>query len=154
MSIPIKDVVAITGAPGLYRVVKADDKAIVVESMDAQKKRQLVRGNMMVSKLMDVSVYTDNESEPLVHVIKSIHEKYGDELPISKKASNEDLMAFLYSVLPNYDEEKVYPSNVKKLIAWYKILIDQEVDLSIEEEKSEEAKAADQSGEENGGEEE
>jgi len=155
MSTPIKDVVAITGAPGLYRVVKADDKAIVVESMDAQKKRQLVRGNMMVSKLMDVSIYTDNESEPLVHVIQNIHEKYGDELPISKKASNEDLMAFLYSVLPNYDEDKVYPSNVKKLISWYKILIDQEVDLSTDEEESgEEAKATDQSGDETGGEEE
>jgi ABC-type Na+ transport system ATPase subunit NatA len=149
MSTSIKDVVAITGAPGLYRVIKADDKAIVVESLDAQKKRQMVRGNMMVSKLTDVSIYTDTESEPLVHVIQAIHEKYGEELPISKKASNEDLMDFLYSVLPSYDEAKVYPSNVKKLIAWYKILIAQEVDLSIEEEESgEEATATDQPDEE------
>jgi hypothetical protein len=140
MSTPIKDVVAITGAPGLYRVVKADDKAIVVESMDAQKKRQLVRGNMMVSKLMDVSIYTDTESEPLVHVLQAIKEKYGTELPIAKKASNEDLMAFLYTVLPTFDETKVYPSNVKKLIAWYKIIVDQDVDLTTE---SEEEAAAD-----------
>lgn len=144
MSTPIKDVVSITGAPGLYRVVKADDKAIVVESMDAQKKRQLVRGNMMVSKLMDVSIYTDTESEPLVRVLQAIQEKYGDELPISKKSSNEDLMAFLYSVLPNFDEEKVYPSNVKKLIAWYKIIQEQDVDLRLEEAEDSDAAGNDQ----------
>jgi hypothetical protein len=149
MSTPIKDVVAITGAPGLYRVVKADDKAIVVESLDAQKKRQLVRGNMMVSKLMDVSIYTDDESEPLVKVLQAMQEKYGAELPIGKKAPNDELMDFLYSVLPNYDEGKVYPSNVKKLIAWYRILIDQDVDLNTEEEESgQEAPTADQPGDE------
>lgn len=144
MSVSIKDVVSITGQPGLYQVVKADDRAIVVESMDAQKRRQLVRGNMMVSKLIDVSIYTKTESEPLVTVLQAIQEKYGAELPVKKKSSNEDLMDFLYSVLPEYDDDRVYPSNVKKMIAWYKILLEQEVDMTFEaadtaEEKNAEA---------------
>ena len=139
MSIAIKDVVAITGAPGLYKVLKADDKAIVIESMDDKKRRQLVKGNMMVTKLMDVSIYTNDDSEPLVTILQAIKEKYGSELPVTKKSSKDDLMGFLGELLPDYDDEKVYPSNVKKLISWYKILDAFEVDLTIEEEDEKEA---------------
>ncbi|MEL6591453.1 MAG: DUF5606 domain-containing protein, partial [Bacteroidota bacterium] len=138
MSIEIKDVVSLTGVPGLHRVVKADDRAIIVESMDARKRRQMVRGNMMASKLTDVSIYTKDESEPLVTVIQAIVEKYGDDLPVSKKSSKEDLMDFLYSVLPDMDEERVYPSNVKKLLGWYKVLREFEVDLTWSPEGEEE----------------
>ena len=137
MSIGIKDVVAITGSPGLYQILKADDKAIVIESMDNKKRRQLVKGNMMVTKLVDVSIYTEDDSEPLVNVLTSVKEKYGSDLPVSKKSSNDELMDFLREVLPTLDDEKVYPSNVKKLISWYKILEEFEVDLTIEEEEEE-----------------
>ena len=137
MSIGIKDVVAITGAPGLYQILKADDKAIVIESMDNKKRRQLVKGNMMVTKLVDVSIYTEDDSEPLVNVLTAVKEKYGSDLPVSKKSSNDELMDFLREVLPTLDDEKVYPSNVKKLISWYKILEEFEVDLTIEEEEEE-----------------
>lgn len=146
MSIEIKDVVSLTGVPGLHRVVKADDRAIIVESMDARKRRQMVRGNMMASKLTDVSIYTKDESEPLVTVIQAIVEKYGDDLPVSKKSSKEDLMDFLYSVLPDMDEERVYPSNVKKLLGWYKVLREFEVDLTWSPEgEEEEAEASEES---------
>ena len=137
MSIGIKDVVAITGSPGLYQILKADDKAIVIESMDNKKRRQLVKGNMMVTKLVDVSIYTEDDSEPLVNVLTAVKEKYGSDLPVSKKSSNDELMDFLREVLPTLDDEKVYPSNVKKLISWYKILEEFEVDLTIEEEEDE-----------------
>lgn len=145
MSIAIKDVVAITGAPGLYQVIKADDKALVVESIDEQRKRQMIRGNMMVSKLMDISIYTNTESEPLLTILKSIQEKYGKELPVTKKSSKDELLSFLESVLPDYDQEKVYASNVKKLVQWYHILVAYDVDLSddgLEEEGAAEEKEA------------
>ncbi|MEL7533883.1 MAG: DUF5606 domain-containing protein [Bacteroidota bacterium] len=134
MSIEIKDIVSLTGIPGLHRIVKADDRAIIVESMDERKRRQMVRGNMMASKLTDVSIYTKDESEPLVNILKTISEKYGDELPVTKKSKNDDLMDFLYSVLPDMDEERVYPSNVKKLLGWYKVIRAFEVDLTWEPE--------------------
>ncbi|MEM7659097.1 MAG: DUF5606 domain-containing protein [Bacteroidota bacterium] len=140
MDVEIKDIVALTGAPGLFQVVKADDKAIVIESLDSRKKRQLVKGNMMVSKLMDVSIYTSDDSEPLVHILQNVKEKYGSELPVSKKSSKDELMEFLGSVLPDYDPERVYPSNVKKLLAWYRILNEMEVSLELpEEEEGEDA---------------
>ncbi len=132
MSISIKDVVAITGTPGLHKIVKTDDKAIIVESIDEKQKRQMVRGNMMASKIMDVSIYTTDDSEPLVNVLKSIQEKFGGELPITKKSSKNELMNFLREVLPNFDDERVYPSNIKKLVSWYEIIHKYDIDLNTE----------------------
>jgi hypothetical protein len=129
MSIAIKDVVALTGVSGLFQIIKSDERAIVVESLDDRRKRQLIRGNMMVSKLMDISIYTDDESEPLVTILQNIKEKFGSELPVTKKSKKDELMDFLEEVLPNYDKERVYPSNVKKMISWYKVLDKFDVDL-------------------------
>ena len=140
-SIKFKDVVALTGTPGLHQVVKADDRALVVESLDERRRRQLVKGSMVVSKLADISIYTtDTESEPLLSILKELRDKYGAELPVSKKAGKDELMGLLAEVLPNYDDERVYPSNVKKIIAWHQILHDFNVELAEEEEKEEAAK--------------
>lgn len=135
MGISIKDVVALTGAPGLHQVVKADDRAVVIESIDDKKKRQLVKGNMMVSKLMDISIYTEEESEPLVNILKTIKEKYGAQLPVSKKSSKDELMDFLEAVLPTFDRERVYPSNIKKLVSWYEVILAHDIDLEVETEE-------------------
>ncbi|MDX2245449.1 MAG: DUF5606 domain-containing protein [Bacteroidia bacterium] len=138
-SVEIKDVVALAGAPGLHKILKADEKAIVIESMDDRKKRQLIKGSMVVTKLMDVSIYTDDDSEPLVNVLKNIREKYTEGLPVNKLSGKDELMNFLGEVLPNYDREKVYPSNVKKLVAWYEILEQFSVNLDVKTEENPEA---------------
>ncbi|MEL6696469.1 MAG: DUF5606 domain-containing protein [Bacteroidota bacterium] len=138
MSVAFKDIVAVTGSPGLYQIVKADDRAIVVESLDGRKKRQLIKGNMVVSKLTDVSIYTKTDSEPLVTIFKSIHEQFGSELPVEKKSSKNELMGFLGKVLPDFDEERVYPSNVKKLISWYHIMLGLGVEFVVEDEEEKE----------------
>lgn len=135
MSVSITDVVAITGQPGLFKLLKSNDNAIVVESLEAKPKRQLVKGNMMVSKLTDVSIYTEEDSEPLANVLLAIKKEFGDELPVKKKSSNAELMDFLRKVLPTFDDEKVYPSNVKKLVTWYNILVREEVDFTLPEEE-------------------
>lgn len=140
----MKDVVSLTGTPGLHKIIKSDDKAIVVESLDERKHRQLIKGNMMVSKVADISIYTEEESEPLVKVFKAIEEKYGKELPVAKKSTNEELMGFLAEVLPTFDRERVYPSNVKKLVGWYNILTAYDVAFEWEEESGEEETASDE----------
>lgn len=138
MSISISDVVSLAGAPGLHQVVKKDERAIVIESIDEKKKRQLVKGSMMLSKLSDITMYTeDEEGELLATIFQNIKEKYGEELPVTKKSSNTELMEFLGEVLPGYDKERVYPSNVKKLVSWYGIIIANDIDLTIEEEDEE-----------------
>lgn len=140
----LNDVVTLSGFPGLYKVVKADTKAVIIEALDASKKRQRVNANMMVSKLSDISIYTENdESEGLLTVLKNIKEKYSDTLPVNKKSSNDDLMNFLGEVLPQFDKAKVYASNVKKLVQWYAILLENEVEFEVEkEEQKEEATEA------------
>lgn len=138
MELKIIDVVVLTGSPGLHRVIKSDDKAIVIESLDQRKKRQLIKGNMLVSKLADISIYTDEDSEPLIHILKSIKEKYDNELPVTKKSSKDELNSFLASVLPNFDRERVYPSNIKKILGWYSILGNYEVEFDSETNDEEE----------------
>lgn len=138
----LNDVVTLSGFPGLYKVVKADTRAVIIEALDASKKRQRVSANLMVSKLSDISIYTENdESEGLVTVLKNIKEKYGDATPVNKKSSNEELMNFLGEVLPQYDKEKVYASNVKKLVQWYAILIENAVEFEVEKEATAEETA-------------
>ena len=140
MSIAFNDVVSVTGLPGLYQVIKNNDNSIVVESLDDSKRRQLIRGNMMVSKLTDVSIYTEEDSEPLLIVLQAIEKKHGKELPVSKKSSKTELMDFLEGVLPGFDKEKVYPSNVKKLVSWYGILGKFGIELKITKEEEEKNK--------------
>lgn len=138
----LNDVVTLSGFPGLYKVVKADTRAVIIEALDASKKRQRVSANLMVSKLSDISIYTENdESEGLVTVLKNTKEKYGDTTPVNKKSSNEELMNFLGEVLPQYDKEKVYASNVKKLVQWYAILIENGVEFEVEKEETAEEAA-------------
>lgn len=137
MSLKLSDVVTFSGIPGLHIVVKADTRNVLIESLEASPKRQLVKGNIMVSKLSDISVFTDSEEgEMLVNIMKAISEKYGEQLPVHKKSTNQELMDFLASVLPNYDKEKVYPSNVKKIVQWYEILIQHGVLLEVEEKNN------------------
>ena len=130
----LNDVVTFSGIPGLHKVVKADTKNVLIESLEANPKRQLVKGSIMVSKLSDISIYTDTEEgESLVKIFQAISEKYGKTLPVQKKSSNPELMEFLESVLPNYDKERVYASNVKKIVQWYEILMENEVLLEVED---------------------
>lgn len=138
MALKLSEVVSITGVPGLHKIVKADSKNVIIESLDETKKRQLVRGNMMVSKLSDISMYVENdESENLTKILQNIQAKYDKTLPVNPKSANGELMDFLESVLPNYDKIKVYPSNVKKLVQWYSVLILNEVSFEDEVEEEE-----------------
>lgn len=133
MAIKLSEVVSLTGIPGLHKIIKADSKNVILESLDASKKRQMVRANMMVSKLTEISMYTENDgNEELINIFNSIQTKYGNDLPVNKKSSNDELMAFLEEVLPNYEKGKVYPSNVKKLVQWYEILAANEVSFEKE----------------------
>ena len=138
MALKLNDVVTFSGIAGLHKVVKADTKNVIIESLEANPKRQLVKGNIMVSKLSDISVYTDKEEgESFVTILQSISEQYGKTLPVNKKSANHELMAFLETVLPNYDKERVYASNVKKMVQWYEILMEHDVLLEVEKEEAE-----------------
>lgn len=120
----LKEIASISGKEGLYRILKPARVGVIVESLDGQKRKMTVGISQKVSILKEISIYTiTNEGcIPLEEVFYKMHEKYQGSLPIDSKASSADLMAFINDILPEYDSNRVYPSDVKKIIKWYEIL--------------------------------
>ena len=140
----IKEVLAISGKPGLYRLVSRGKNMLIVESLDDTKKRMPAYASDRVVAVSEISIYTDDgEDTPLINVFDSIKKLYeGKEVDINhKKADNDDIIAFFAKALPNYDTERVRVSDMRKVIAWYNILVKAGItDFEIkEEEKKEEA---------------
>jgi hypothetical protein len=122
----LETVLAISGKPGLYKLVSRGNNSLIVETLDAQKKRMPIFGADKVISLADIAMYTDEEEVPLRRVFKNILEKEGGKkITLDyKKASKEELAAFMAQALPNYDRDRVYPADMKKLAQWYNILVE------------------------------
>lgn len=140
----IKEVLAISGKPGLYRLISRGTNMLIVESLDEQKKRMPAYASDRVVAVAEISIYTDDgEDTPLVRVFDSIKKKYeGKEVDINhKKADNDEVITFFAKVLPNYDTERVRVSDMRKVIAWYNILVRAGItDFELPEQKEEENK--------------
>jgi len=134
----LKDILAIAGKPGLYKM-KAQTKAgLVVESLIDSKKFTAFE-HERISSLEEISIYTETEDMPLKDVFKAIYEKQNGEKAIDPKSSGQELKDFMLEVVPDYDEERVYTSDIKKLVRWYNILQEKDMlDFTEEEEKKEE----------------
>lgn len=122
-------IISVTGKPGLFKVLNQSKTGFVIESLVDGKRGTLI-GSQNVSTLKDIAIYTDEEEFPLRLVFKSIFEKEAGKASISENAPDKELMAYFESFLPNYDKERVYPSNVKKVIKWYNILVEANFDFS------------------------
>lgn len=138
----LETILAISGKPGLYKLVSRGNKSLIVETLDAQKKRMPVFGADKVISLADIAMYTDEEEVPLRRVLKNILEKEeGKKASLDyRKASKEELAVFMGEALPNYDRDRVYPADMKKLLQWYNILVENGItdfDEPAPEEKEE-----------------
>lgn len=122
----LETILAISGKPGLYKLVSRGNRSLIVECLDATHRRMPAFGSDKVISLADIAMYTDSEEVPLRQVLKNIYDREnGQATAIShKKASKDELAAFMAEVLPNYDRDRVYPTDMKKLIQWYNILIE------------------------------
>ena len=119
-----KDIATVAGKPGLYKIIKPTRSGVILESLD-EKKAKLVAGmSMRVSILNDISIYTMTEegAEPLESVMKKIEAEYKGDTGVEAGATDAELRAFLKSVLPDFDQERVYISDIKKLNAWYQLI--------------------------------
>ena len=146
----LKTVLSITGKPGLYKLVSRGKYMLIVESL-GDKKRFPAYGNEKIISLGDISMYTDEDDVPLSEVLASMKKKEnGAAVSLDvKKASAEDLFAYLAEVLPEFDRDRVHASDVKKLISWYNLLVasgmtDFEEDIDAEKtvEASEDSSAS------------
>ena len=118
-------ILTVAGKPGLYKLVSSGRNMLIVEAIDATKKRQPIHATDKVVSLGDIAMYTDDEEVPLWQVLENVKAKCeGAACAIDyKKASNEELADFFAEVLPNYDRDRVYMSHVRKLIQWYNLLV-------------------------------
>lgn len=118
----ITDILAIAGKPGLYQVLASGSASIVVESM-MDGKRSSVPGTARVSNLADITMYTHDEDVPLMDVLNRIHDaQKGADGPSHKEAA-QAIRDFIDGIVPELDHDRVYQSDLKKLVQWYNLLV-------------------------------
>lgn len=120
----LKEIAAVTGRGGLYKIVQPTRTGVILESIDKAATRLVANGSDRISILNEISVYTTDAegSKPLELVLKAIKTKFDSNLPVTPKSDAAELKKFLLSVLPEYDENRVYTSDIKKLVSWYEII--------------------------------
>ncbi len=135
-----KDIAAVSGKGGLFKVVKPTKTGVILESLDEAKSKLVTGINHKVSVLAEISVYSTGEKEtiPLKELFIKIREEFGDDPGVDKNDDPEELKSFLAHVMPDYDRERVYVSDIKKLVTWYTIIMNNAPELL--EKKQEETK--------------
>lgn len=134
----LKDILAISGEPGLFKFLAQGKNAIIVEHLETGK-RTTAFSSSKVSSLEDISIFTDNEDLPLGKVFDRIYEKEnGGPAPDAKK-SPEDLKKYFEEIVPDYSREKVYMSDIRKVFTWYNILHKKNMLIREEAEQKETA---------------
>ncbi len=137
----LKKIISISGQPGLFQFVSQSRNGIIVESL-LDGKRMNASASAKVSSLGDIAVYTETGEVALKEVLKSIRTKESSGQALTPKATNDQLKAYLESVLPDFDKDKVYASDIKKMVAWYNLLQSKDMlSLLDAEEEAAEAKA-------------
>lgn len=139
----ITDILAVAGKPGLYQVLASGSASIVVESM-VDGKRSSVPGTARVSNLADITMYTHDDDVPLLDILNRMHDaQKGAEGPSHKDAA-QTIRDFVDGIVPELDHDRVYQSDLKKLVQWYNLLVGKgafplEAPEKVEEAPAEEA---------------
>lgn len=119
----LKEILSVTGKPGLFKLISQGKNMLIVESLIDGKRMPAFTKDKVVS-LSDIAIFTENEEVPLIQVFEKLRIKENSAIAsIDPKADNDKLRTFMLEVLPEYDRDRVYPSDIRKLINWYNILI-------------------------------
>ena len=119
-------ILAIAGKPGLYKLVSRGNNNLIVEALDATHKRMPAFATDRITSLSDIAMFTETDDVPLMDVLENLKNLEGGKKASinEKKASGEELRAYFSKVLPEWDQDRVQNSHIKKLITWYNILIE------------------------------
>jgi len=129
----LKDILSISGHGGLFQFISQGRHGIIVESLET-KKRMNASATAKISALEDIAIFTDTEDIALKDVFKAIYEKEDGGEAISHKSSADELKNYFSGILPGYDRDRVYVSDIKKVVQWYNLLHKLEM-LNFEEEE-------------------
>lgn len=137
----LSEIVSISGKPGLFLFINSSRVPYTVEELETGR-RMPVFGREKMSLLSNISMYTTEGEKPLAEVMQRMYETFGEEIPDAQTVSEsaETLKTFLDKALPNWDQERIHQSDIKKLAKWYQILRQKGMDsfLLTEEEENEE----------------
>lgn len=130
----LSDIASVSGKGGLFKVLKPGKSGVVLESMDDAKTKLVAGATQRMSLLSEISIYTTTKdgTVPLLDVLKKINHSFGSDLGVDGNSEASELKSFLKSVLPEFDEDRVYVSDIKKLVKWYGILMQQAPELFAE----------------------
>lgn len=136
----LKEILSITGKPGLYKLVSQGKNMLIVESLSDGKRMPAYASDKVVS-LGDIAIFTDTSEMPLNEVLKSIFAKEnGAVCSIDPKSDNDKLRKYLGEIISDYDRDRVYPSDIRKLLQWYNLLVNTgntDFEVKREEDKKE-----------------
>lgn len=137
----LSEIATVSGKGGLFRILSPTKSGVILESLDEQKVRLVATTNHRLSLLHEISIYTTTKegTVPLESILRKIHSEFGEDPGIDSNADPAELKSFIKSILPEYDEARVYVSDIKKLVRWYGILL-KYVPEVFEEKKEEAAK--------------
>ena len=120
----IADIATVSGKGGLYKVLAPTKSGVILESLDEAKTKLVATTSHRLSLLNEISIYTTTKEGniPLEDVLKKVQKDFGDDPGVDGNSDSDELKAFMKSVLPEYDEERVYTSDIKKLVRWYGLI--------------------------------
>jgi hypothetical protein len=136
----LKEILAISGYSGLFRFISQGRNGVIVEGL-IDKKRMNATSSMRVSALDDIAIFTSEKEVPLKEIFRIIFKKEDGKICIDPKSPNDKLKGYFAEILPDYDQDKVYVSDMKKVFSWYNLLLAQNmIDLEEDKEEATEAK--------------
>ncbi len=121
----LAEIATVSGKGGLFKVVAPTKSGVVLESLDEAKTKVVASANNRLSLLNEISIYTTTRegTVPLEDVLKKIYKEFGNDPGVDSEADGGELKSFLKSVLPEFDESRVYVSDIKKLVKWYSLIL-------------------------------
>lgn len=135
----LKDMLSISGKPGLFKLISKGKNLFIAESLIDQKRIPVYSRDKVVS-LGDITMYTNDDNVSLSRILQSIKQKEnGNPISFSPSITPDELRTYFSQVLPDFDRERVYPSDIKKVMNWYNLLINSGITEFEEEEEVEEA---------------
>jgi hypothetical protein len=121
----LSEIASVSGKGSLYKVVAPTKAGVILESLDETKTKLVASASNRISLLHEISIYTTTKegTVPLEEVLKKIKKEFGDDLGVDATSEGAELKAFMKSVVPEFDESRVYASDLKKLVKWYSVLL-------------------------------
>lgn len=135
----LNEIASVSGKGGLFRIVANTKSGLIMESLDTTRTKVVASANQRISILHEISIYTNTKegTVQLDEVLRKINKEFGNDPGVDADSDSAELRSFMKSILPEYDENRVYTSDIKKLVKWYAILVKEAPEVLKEESSGE-----------------